>query len=115
MCDIYELMNSGLIQNFLVFSHDPDLTNECGGPFGDRLNCALIWSTDMRLTTTLAAAAALAVSGFAANAGGMDEPVMAEPVMMPEPVVEPAGSSISPTWVIVGVLVALVAAAAANQ
>jgi hypothetical protein len=78
-------------------------------------NCALIWSTDMRLTTTFAAAAALAISGFAANAGGMDEPVMAEPVMIPEPVVEPAGSSVNSTWLVVGLLAALVAAAAANQ
>jgi hypothetical protein len=72
------------------------------------------WSTDMRLTTTLAAAAALAVSGFAANAGGMDQPVMAAPVVMVEPEMAPKGSSINSTYLIVGVLAALLIAAAVN-
>jgi hypothetical protein len=71
------------------------------------------WSTYMRITTTLAAAAALAVSGFAANAGGLSEEVMEAPIALVEP--EPAGSSINSTWLVVGLLAALVAAAAANQ
>lgn len=67
----------------------------------------------MRLTTTLAAAAALAVSGFAANAGGLSEEVLEAPVVAVEPA-EPAGSSINSTYVIVGVLAAVLIAAAVN-
>ncbi len=72
------------------------------------------WSTDMRLTTTLAASAALAVSGFAANAGGLSDEVMEAPVVAVEPA-PPAGTSISPTFVILGVLAALLIAAAVNE
>ena len=60
----------------------------------------------MRLTTTLAAAAALAVSGFAATAGGLSDEVMEAPVVAVEPEMEPAGYSISPTFIILGVLAA---------
>ena len=67
----------------------------------------------MRLTTTLAAAAALAVSGFAANAGGMSPEVMEAPVVVVEEPA-PAGSSINSTYVILGVLAALLIAAAVN-
>lgn len=67
----------------------------------------------MRLTTTLAASAALAVSGFAANAGGMAPEVMEAPVVVVEEPA-PAGTSVSPTWVILGVLAVLLIAAAAN-
>ena len=73
------------------------------------------WSTDMRLTTTLAAAAALSVSAVAASAGGMSEEVMEAPVVMAEPMEEPFKSSISPTYVVVGVLAALLIAAAAAE
>lgn len=67
----------------------------------------------MRLTTTLAAAAALAVSGFAANAGGLAPEVMEAPVVVvDEPA--PAGSSINSTYLILGVLAALLIAAAVN-
>ena len=66
----------------------------------------------MRLTTTLAASAALAVSGFAANAGGLAPEVMEAPVVVVEE--EPAGSSINSTFIIVGVLAALLIAAAVN-
>ena len=67
----------------------------------------------MRLTTTLATAAALAVSGFAANAGGPGPVVIEQPpVIIEEP--QPAGSSISSTYVILGVLAALLIAAAVN-
>ena len=70
----------------------------------------------MRLTTTLAAAAALAVSGFAATAGGLSDEVMEAPVVAVEPEMEPAGSSISPTFIILGVLAALlIAAYVANE
>lgn len=68
----------------------------------------------MRLTTTFAAAAALAVSGFAAHAGSVDEPVLEPPVVVEPIVEEPAGSSINSTYVIVGVLAALLIAAAVN-
>ena len=64
----------------------------------------------MRLTTTLAAAAAIAVSGVAANAGGL-APAVPEmtvaPVMMDTPA--PKGS-INSGYVVLGLLAALVAA-----
>tara|TARA_R110002051_G_scaffold271530_1_gene331988 strand:- start:23231 stop:23437 length:207 start_codon:yes stop_codon:yes gene_type:complete len=64
----------------------------------------------MRLTTTLAAAAAIAVSGVAANAGGL-APAVPEmtvaPVMVDTPA--PAGS-INSGYVVLGLLAALVAA-----
>ena len=67
----------------------------------------------MRLTTTLAAAAALAVSGVAASAGGLADEIMETPVVVAEPA--PATSSISPTYVVLGVLAALLIAAAAAE
>ena len=67
----------------------------------------------MRITTTLAAAAALAVSGVAASAGGMAEEIMEAPVVVAEPA--PAASSVSPTYVGVGVLAALLIAAAVAE
>lgn len=78
--------------------------------------CHLVheWSIDMRLTTTLAAAAAIAVSGVAATAGGMSEPMEA-PVVMVDPAPEPTTSSVSPTYVILGVLAAILIAAAAAK
>ena len=69
----------------------------------------------MRFTTTLAAAAALAVSGVAASAGGMANEVMEAPVVMVEPAPAPATSSISPTYVVIGVLAALLIAAAVAE
>ena len=73
------------------------------------------WSIKMRFTTTLAAAAALAVSGVAATAGGMADEVMEAPVVMAEPMAEPAGSSVSSTYIVLGVLAALLIAAAADS
>ncbi|MFQ1702025.1 hypothetical protein ACJ5NV_15655 [Loktanella agnita] len=70
------------------------------------------WSTDMRLTTTLAAAA-LSVSGLAANAGGLSPQVMEAPVVVVEEPA-PAGSSVNSTYIILGVLAALLIAAAVN-
>ena len=64
----------------------------------------------MRLTTTLAAAAAIAVSGVAANAGGLSTPVDEAPiveVMKPEPT-----GSVASGYIILGLLAALVAASA---
>lgn len=68
----------------------------------------------MRFTTTLAAAAALAVSGVAANAGGLSNEVMEAPVVVVEPEMAPKGSSISSTYIIIGVVAALLIAAAVN-
>lgn len=68
----------------------------------------------MRLTKTLVAAAALAVSGFAANAGGLAPEVMEAPVVVVEEEMAPKGSSINSTYIIVGVLAALLIAAAVN-
>ena len=62
----------------------------------------------MRITTTLAAAAAIAVSGVAANAGGLFVPAEEKmEIMVPAPV---AGSSISSGYIVLGLLAALVAA-----
>ena len=61
----------------------------------------------MRFTTTLAAAAAIAVSGVAANAGGLTAPVEAPMVEVMTPA--PAGS-VSSGYIIIGLLVALIAA-----
>ena len=64
----------------------------------------------MRLTTTLAAAAAIAVSGVAANAGGLAPVVQEAPVVIVDTPV--ATGSISPGLIVLGVLGALVAASA---
>lgn len=67
----------------------------------------------MRLTTTLAAAAALTVSAVTANAGGLAPTTMEAPVAV-APAPAPAGSSINPAFIVVGVLAALLIAAAAD-
>ena len=64
----------------------------------------------MRLTTTLAAAAAIAVSGVAANAGGLAPEVMEAPVVMVD-TPAPAGS-INSGYIVLGLIAALVAASA---
>lgn len=64
----------------------------------------------MRLTTTLAAAAAIAVSGAAANAGGLAPVAVETPVVVVD-TPAPTGS-ISPAYVVLGLLGALVAASA---
>ena len=65
----------------------------------------------MRLTTTLAAAAAIAVSGVAANAGGLTAPVEAPivEVMTPAPV-----GSMSSGLLILALIAALLAAASSS-
>lgn len=70
--------------------------------------------TIMRITTTLAAAASIAVLSTSAFAGGMSPEVMEPPVMV-EPAPAPAASSISPTYIVLGVLAALLIAAAAAE
>ncbi|MEJ6403130.1 hypothetical protein [Yoonia sp. 2307UL14-13] len=67
----------------------------------------------MRLVTTFAAATALTVAGVAAQAGSLAPEVMEPPVVVVEEPA-PAGSSINSTFVIVGVLAALLIAAAVN-
>jgi|GEM_PF-4748689 len=64
----------------------------------------------MRITKTLAAAATLAVVSTSAFAGGV-APVVVEPVEVME---APKTSSVSPTYVVVGVVAALLIAAAAS-
>lgn len=67
----------------------------------------------MRTTTTIAAAASIAVMSTSAFAGGMSEEVMEAPVVMEEPVAEPAGSS-TVGLIVLGVLAAALLVAA-NQ
>jgi hypothetical protein len=69
----------------------------------------------MRITTTLAAAASIAVLSTSAFAGGMSPEVMEAPVVMEEPMMAPKASSISPTYVVLGVLAALLIAAAVAE
>ena len=65
----------------------------------------------MRIFTTLAASAAIAAVSTSALAGGLSPEVMEAPVVIEEAVAAPAASSISPTWVVLGVLAALLIAA----
>lgn len=65
----------------------------------------------MRLTTTLTAAAAIAVSGVAANAGGLAPVVIEDPVMVD--MAPMAAGSLSPAYVVLGLAGALVVAAGA--
>jgi hypothetical protein len=75
------------------------------------LDVHFIWSTHMRLTTTIAAAAVIAVSGVAANAGGLSVAAEDETVMvLPAPVA--ATGSVNSGYIIFGLLAALVAASA---
>ncbi len=62
----------------------------------------------MRFTTTLAAAAAIAVSGVAANAGGLNAQIDETPVILMDTAV--AGGSLSSGYIVLGLLAALVAA-----
>jgi len=65
----------------------------------------------MRVMTTSIAAAALLATGTLAQAGGLADEIMEAPVaMVEEPA--PAGSSINPTYIVLGVLAALLIAAA---
>lgn len=64
-------------------------------------------------TKTTACAAAIALSATTAFAGGLS-PEIVEAVPMEE-VVAPAGPSINPTYIVVGVLAALLIAAAVSD
>jgi hypothetical protein len=63
---------------------------------------------NMRILTTLTAATALAAFTTAATAGGLSPEIMEAPVVAVEPA--PAGSSINPAFIVVGVLAALLIA-----
>lgn len=65
----------------------------------------------MRLTTTLAAAAAIAVSGVAANAGGL-APVIADAPVVIVDTPAPSTGSINSGYIVLGLLAVLVAASA---
>ena len=66
----------------------------------------------MRLTTTLAAAAAIAVTGAAASAGGLAPVAVETPVVVVD---APSGGSIPSGYIVLGVLAALVAVAASES
>jgi len=66
----------------------------------------------MRLTTTLAAAAAIAVSGVAANAGGLTAPVEAPIVEVMTPA--PAGS-FSSGFLLLAFIVAILAVSSTSS
>ncbi len=69
----------------------------------------------MRFTTTLAAAAVCAAPALVAHAGGLADEIMEAPVVAVESEVAPAGTSVNPTFIILGVLAALLIAAALNE
>ena len=66
----------------------------------------------MQKFTTLAAAASITFVATASFAGGLSDEIMEAPVEAVDVMEAPAGSSISPTFIIVGVLAALLIAAA---
>lgn len=66
----------------------------------------------MRLTTTLAAAAAIAVSGVAANAGGLAAPVETPMVEVMTPA--PAGS-FSSGLILLAIIAAILAASSTSM
>ncbi len=68
----------------------------------------------MRITTTLAAAASIAVLSTSAFAGGMSEEVMEAPVVMEEMAPAPAGSSMT-SIIVLGVLAAALLFAASES
>lgn len=67
----------------------------------------------MRFAATLAAAAAISAVGIAAQAGNPEPPMMDAPVVVIDDA-QPEPSSINGVYVVVGVLAALLIAAAAN-
>lgn len=68
----------------------------------------------MRIMTNFLAASALIVATTAAQAGGLAPEIMEAPVVAADDGVEPAGSSVSPVYIVLGVLAALLIAAAVN-
>lgn len=75
----------------------------------DRPLMHLIGVPKMRITTTLAAAAAIAVTGAAASAGGLAPEVMEAPVVIVDTPMAPTGS-VNSGYIVLGLLAALVAA-----
>lgn len=67
----------------------------------------------MKYIKFLASGALIASTTFA-HAGGLSNEVMEAPVVIVEPEPAPAGSSINSTYLIIGVLAALLIAAAVN-
>jgi hypothetical protein len=102
----------------LRIDHGTALARYRHGP-GDYLRMAppinKLGVSKMRIVTTLAAAASIAALSTTAFAGGMADEVMEAPVVMEEPMAAPAASSISPTYIVVGVLAALLIAAAVAE
>ena len=68
----------------------------------------------MRITKTIALTAVLAAAGTAGFAGGLDNMIMEAPVAVEEEMA-PAGSSLSPTLIVVGILAALLLAASSSD
>ncbi|MBQ1203141.1 MAG: hypothetical protein IIX61_04970 [Loktanella sp.] len=66
----------------------------------------------MRISSVIATAAAVATLSTAAVAGGMSPEIMEAPVAVAP---APAGSSINPAFVVVGVLAALLIASASSS
>jgi len=66
----------------------------------------------MRISTTLTAAVAITAFATSSIAGGLSDEIMEAPVEVVEDNVAPAGTSVNPTFVILGVLAALLIAAA---
>ncbi|WP_322891540.1 MULTISPECIES: hypothetical protein [unclassified Yoonia] len=67
----------------------------------------------MRILTTLTAAVTLAAFTTAASAGGLSPEIMEAPVVAQE--AAPAGSSINPAFIVVGVLAALLIASSLDD
>ena len=65
----------------------------------------------MSLLKTSLVATTIVALATASHAGGLADEIMEAPVVVEEPVMAPAASSISPTWVVLGVLAALLIAA----
>ena len=69
----------------------------------------------MRFMVSTTAATALLLGSTAAHAGGLSDEIMEAPVVVEQPAPAPAGPSISPTYVVLGVLAALLIAAAVAE
>ena len=65
-------------------------------------------------TKSAALAAAIAVSASSAFAGGLSPEIVETPVME-EVMVAPAGSSIDPTYIVIGLIAALLIATSIND
>lgn len=68
----------------------------------------------MRYSISILSVSALVIASSFAQAGGISDEVMEAPIAIVQPEPEPAGSSINSTYLIVGVLAALLITAAVN-